>query len=341
MKDDLEMDKALTEVGARWRSTVPVMVPPSPSSFRQPRTASRLSALSAVLVLTACIGALLISLPRAAPGTQTGSTASPASTATPSNSEPEPARVDIVSPGDAVVAAGWVVQWSGIAMSLCPDLHFLGTNPACDPDRLVRLTGIPNFESLPGASREGNSQVTDHVDVTGTWTGDSLSVEHVSASMEGPGQTPQLVPCQEPEGGWPGSPPPELAEEAWLRLRHEINDHPTLYVGPWWAVFNPALGADSEGAQVVGTVGDVSAAITALQSAYRYNTCVVEVAFSTADLNGTRDLLSSRGLLARMDVDAASDRLAIRPIVLDANVAAMVQDQRDRITVEPVVLKVH
>jgi hypothetical protein len=359
VRTDDEIDRLLGAIGSEWRSTLATSRDIDPRIFHDSRRrlADQVVRLAAFASLSAVAVTLVIALRSAAPssvpaGTSAvgaANTASPSATAPLTRTEmprttPTPRVAPPTSPfedlivevGDSVTASGNVIDWGDSQPMLCADLLWVAYDPGCPAGSAVRVLGV-DVHSLPGSETEGG-WVTTYVTVTGTWAEGGIEVSDVEVASEPGLAAPPEVPCDSPSDGWPGNGSPLENEAAWIRLKNAVDGRPDLYVGLWRAMFDPERGWGIEGAQVVGTVGDVTAESERLAKIYRFNLCVVRVAFSASDLDAVAQVIARtvRDDGVETAIDPAIDRLVVYTLAFDRATAEALSPYADRLVIRPV-----
>lgn len=367
MTDNRDIDELLRREGERWRSTVSPRRQLGDSYFQERRRSRGLLAAalstSAVIVL-AVVGAVLVlrsvsvggfapsgtplavaptQSPQSPPGNPqpTISSAlapSPSArttpTAAPTSLSPPPLSV-AVQDGDRVVASGKIVD-DGSGPWICRELLAVGEHLACGGMRTVSIRGL-DPRTLPGSERESGAYVTTWVTVYGTWDGDALEATQAAATDEPDELVPPTVPCNAPEGGWPGGATGDDGEQAALALERHVATQPERYVGIWPAVIPPPHDARGAHAIVVGTVDDVDTEGAELAAIYPYNLCVVPVEFSARELEEVADQLSALDERWLVEVEPAADRVIVATDVFDQATAEAIAPYREMVLVHTVV----
>lgn len=270
---------------------------------------------------------------------------SPPSATTP----PESLLIEPLRESDSVKARGVVRGSDADGLQICEPGGQLtlgrqsptppGT-PACPADVGVPLTGVSSA-TLPGWSAIGTGGETSLVEVSGTWTGNSIAVASVQTSDSVPFAQPGLpAECAAPTTGWPGDVPSTIDGESALRtLQDAVDSEPTSLIGYWAAYENPS-NSDSAQVMVVGVVGDAAGTQTQLDSIYPYNLCVVPVDYSAADLAAVANGLEPMTMAWQPSVDETADRVVIDLPFVDDAALQRVSSVADKILFDPMVEKV-
>jgi hypothetical protein len=244
----------------------------------------------------------------------------------------------VVSEGDPVKASGFILQSEpGSGLVLC-ELRGMAPegDPACPPVR-VTLSGV-DLSKIPGwhAGGFGITMLSAHVTVVGQWVGGSVRVESIVESTRPELFPDRPAPCAAPAGGWPEPGTGDEMEAASARLTSYVNRYPDLYSG-YWPGELPSVNGQRRQALVVGTVGDVAAEQTRLNSVYLFGVCVVAAEFSATELKATaRDVEQlSRGWM--VDIDHAIDRVTVDLPVFDADAASALASIAPMVQIRPLV----
>lgn len=239
----------------------------------------------------------------------------------------------VVREGDQVTAGGNIIEDDSSVLTLCPvEPSRYGDRVGCFGPHGIRVTGI-DPRGLPGSIR-GGRWVTTFVSVTGTWNDGSIAVSSATPAEQPPVVILHPVPCDAPVGGWPGfGDDPDAVVLAGGRLRTELESKPTLY-GGWWTSTSSGSGA----VLVVGTVGDVESIAPNLHRIYPFSLCVTHVTFDTATLSEVATRLSKETDWA-VDVDPASNRVAVAVTVFDEATAMALSADMSTVLVKPLVKK--
>jgi hypothetical protein len=244
----------------------------------------------------------------------------------------------VVSDGDSVNASGFILQSEpGNGLVLC-EIRGMAPegDPACPPVR-VTLNGVDQ-SNIPGwqLGAGGVAMLSAHVTIAGQWVGGSVIVESVAESSRPEWFPDRPVPCAAPAGGWPEPGTGDEMEAASARLTSDVNSYPDLYSGYWPGELPPVNGQRRQ-ALVVGTVGDVAAEQTRLNTVYLFGVCVVAAEFSATELKVTaRDIEQlKRGWM--VDIDHAIDRVTVDLPVFDADAASALASITPMVQIRPLV----
>jgi len=284
MSTDHEIDIRLRAEGARWRSQVPIDRDVADVRFGEPvggrllgRLVLGLGSLGVLVAVVAVLTSLRLSpsvgLSDETPGRS--QPAGPESAATPAATALD---LNIVRPGDAVVATGAMAEQRG-DVYLCPT-KLLGITGGigCLGDLVI----VRNAQSWRGDVR-----------VEGVWDGQAIEATAITREKVPSGSSWPPIPCDPPAGGWPSLPTGDDGESTGRALEQEVGRHPERYIGLWPAATTNAAGDVKNRALVVGTVDDVQSVTQALTAIYPFNLCVVRSDFSAAELEPVVDELES------------------------------------------------
>lgn len=372
-----DIDRLLEAAGDRWRSSLAGPADVDANWFtneqRGIRHAPWLAAAAALAIL-----ALVVALfprtapigPSAAPESPLAALPTPGTTAqappnsspraTPTTTLPLPTSTstapafpyDIVREGDLVSVSGAIIDWSAGPIICTWEAWDLSNppQPGCVDSHQVPISGIEPRE-LPGndwrSAREDFNEVwvTDHVQLFGLWRGGII--DYVGSVPTDKPPSPSFlsvppIPCDPPSGGWPGDPEdfaPEGPEGLVLSLQAEVDRRPEIYGGFWVAWNEDTQGNVTERALVVGTVGDVESAARSLTEIFPANLCVVEVEYSTAELQVAVDDLTQNGDNWTVGTDPATNRVLVILPVIDEQAAEALAPHVDKIDVRPLAEK--
>jgi hypothetical protein len=230
---------------------------------------------------------------------------------------------EIVAEGDRVVASGVLTddRDDGIVVctqTLAASVH--GAVPVC----------IGVSVQVEGLTANDRTLLGRRVSVTGTWRANRIAVDSVDVVQRSSAELPE-VPCAEPAGGWPGNGPALAAERAAERLTGFVAGLRDTYAGTWAA----RIPGGDEIVHVVATTSSVGEAETQLRSVFAVNLCVVEVAYSGAELATVARALTAEGW--RVDVDPVTNRVAVTLPLVDEQAAQRLDDHVEMIVVRPLV----
>lgn len=368
-----QVERLLETAGDRWRSGLPGPADLDANRFATERRGVRQAPWFAIAAALAILSLVVALFPRTtaigpSPALQSPLAALPTpGTTAPQNSSPRPTPTaklplptptpaapalpyDIVREGDLVSVSGAIIDWSSGPIICTWEAWDLSNppQPGCVDSHQVPISGIDPRE-LPGndwrSAREDFNEVwvTDHVQAFGLWR-DGV-IDYVSSvPTEKPPRPSFLsvppIPCAPPSGGWPGDPEdfgPEDPEGLVLRLQAEVDRRPEIYGGSWVAWNEDAQGNVTKRALVVGTVGDVESAARSLTEIFPANLCVVEVEYSTEELQAVVDDLTQNGDNWTVGTDPATNRVLVTLPVIDEQAAKALAPHVDKIDVRPLV----
>lgn len=331
MTSDRDIDRRLHDEGARWRSEVSIDRDVSDVPFRE-RSTRRLIGQTVLGVssvgLLAAVFAVLIGLrssPAVGPsGGETPGTQQSAHTPQSAGTQPAaatPSYLDVVYPGDTVVATGALAAHKG-KLYLCPTKLLAITGGIGCMGDLVLVWGAADWDGT-------------YARVEGSWDGESIMATAVTAGQSPRGPSWPPIPCDPPVGGWPDLPTSEDGEAAGLALEEEVQRHPDRYLGLWPAATTNTAGEVSNRALVVGTVEDVESVTAALTAIYPFNLCVVRSDFSAAELQPVVDELEALGYPWHVGLEPRVGRVEVWTTVLTPRMAEAIARFSDKVEVHP------
>jgi hypothetical protein len=330
MNDDRDIDRLLHEAGARWRSVVAVDRDVAAVPFRAGAARHSIRQTFVAVGSVGVLGAALVIMiglrfPAAADpsdsqiaGTQPVRTQPPLGSQWPVvDTSP---YVNVVYPGDAVVATGVLADHKG-KLYLCPTQLVAGTG-------VIGCLGTGLVLVWPTADWDGTS-----ARVEGAWDGESITATEMTAVSPPSRLSLPPIPCDPPVGGWPGFPTSEDGESAALALQEEVDRHPERYLGLWGASTTGKAGEMSNRAVVVGTVDDVQSVTAALTAIYPFNLCVVSSDFSAAALLPVVDELDALGYHWQVDLEPRVGRVEVWTTALSPAMAEALARFSDKVEV--------
>lgn len=338
-----DVDRLLTEDGARWRSLQPA--PPEPDLTRLARRHrpgwQPLAAAAAVSMVVAGGVALAATWRSPDPVAPAGDGA-----ASPGD--------EVVRDGDRVVGQGFVVALPGRPVQLCTpsggvrvDVYPEPVPEACPI--AVTVTGL-DLDRL-SKRRERDGAVWGSARVEGVYRAGTLTVTRQEDFVEPPRAdvtAPDRMPCPEPAAGWPRQ--PDDMSAALARLNQAVNRNAAEYNGPWvlypygWHLQDRSNRKGTE-VYAVGTVGDVAAAERALREVFpAEQLCVTRVTWSKAAMDAAASRLRSpqarRVGIGTPFPDVLGDRVVAEMSVLDQAASQFLAGVTEgRVVAEPVLRK--
>jgi hypothetical protein len=299
-----DIDRLLTEDGARWRATQPA--PPEPDRTRLTRPVrSRWQPLAAAAAVVAvAAGAIGV----AAAHRSAGPPATPVASGDPGGAL---APVDtVVRDGDRVRGWGLVVALPGRPVRLCS-----GSRPQARPDggavvvprqqpgycpvgvtlRGVDLARLTDREEQSGVVW-GTAEITG-VYRAGTVTVTAQGIRSADADEGLPGALP--ADCPVPAGGWPRA---EVQSRPGVaRAGQYVAAHPDVLgsLSIAYPETTPVGGPIATQVLLVGTTGDIGAATREIRRFYADALCVRRVEHSRSQM------LAARGVIDAAYVDPA------------------------------------
>jgi hypothetical protein len=326
----IDIDRLLTEDGARWRAAQPPPPEPDPALLHRPRRPGwqPLAAAAAVVVVTAGIIAVAAVRRPADPPPATGPTAGP--TAGPTL---DPA--DIVRDGDRVAGQGLFFKPRGGPVRVCGPLGGpprplfepwpdpLNTPQMCQ--NALTVTGLDLGRLSNPEGRDG--AVWGGAKVEGVYRAGTLTVtrQEPTVSDRKSAGAHDPVPCPEPAGGWPR--PLEDLEKKWSGLDRVIRAHRDQF-NEFYLAYPYGWSLQDESNRkgitvyVVNTTGDVAAARRLLEAVFpAQHLCVRKATWSAAQMDAAvRELQTSREAarlhVAAGDKDVINDRVTAGMLVI-------------------------
>ncbi len=296
MNDDV--DRLLTEAGARWRADQPA--PPEPDLSRLDAHRARrwpaIAAAAAGVAVVASGAVILAGNPHSRP--------SPGSAVAGGDATAVDPATLVVHDGDLVEATGQVIAAPGKPVVYCAPhaetaIGYLpGHEPAptCQEGLAVTLVGV-DLDRLSDARTVKGVRV-GQATLRGTWQERTITVTeqsppgHPQYRSTGP---PEKPPCAAPPGGWQ---PGELS--GLDALDGYLNQHPDRFGGLWigWPdgyPSGPTDGPDYAGRTQVAVVevvtGDLEAAQRELAAIFAGNLCVARGRITLAEAARVRMLV--------------------------------------------------
>jgi hypothetical protein len=335
-----DIDRLLSEDGARWRAAQPAAPELDPALFarpRRPRWQPLAAAAAVVVVIAAGIGAAAL---RRSPDAPPPAAASPG---------------EIVRDGDPVAGQGFVVALPGRPVQLCVPSG--GATISIYPPPVpkpcpvaVTVTGLDLGRLSNRHEREG--AVWGSARVQGVYRARTLAVTRQEAYREPPrpdASAPDAVPCPEPAGGW--TRPPEDMEAAMRRLGQAVNRHAAEYTDlyvryPYGWHLQDQSNRKGTVVYVVGTTGDVAAARRELERVFpAEHLCVTRASWSKAAMAAAERVLrtpQARAVgIGQPFPDTLKDRVTAELLVLDEAASRFLAGVADgRVIPEPMLEKV-
>lgn len=290
-----DVDRLLTEDGARWRAVQPLAREPDPDLLDRPRP-SRWQPVAAAAAVAAV----------AASAVTAAAVRSPAPTPVTVATAPSPGPV--VRDGDRVTGQVLVSAMPGRPVRACGQLPTEGGGRSATGKALpgkpvycangltlvgVDLDRLANRETLGGT-------VIGRGDLTGTYRAGTVTVTSQRTPASAPGKTPRpaepLPPgCPAPAGGWPAR--GTLTDAQMARVQAYVNKFDHVFGAMW--VGSPRAPQWEPQVIAVSTVISVTGATEAIRRVYDGPLCVVKVT------HRREEMVSARGNLSRMVNSAA------------------------------------
>ncbi|HEY6747371.1 MAG TPA: hypothetical protein VI357_16845 [Mycobacteriales bacterium] len=290
-----DIDRMLTEDGARWRAAQPPAPDPDPAALTRPgrwRWQPLAAAAAVVAVAAGALGVAAAQRPAEPP-----SPAAPAATTPAPVGTPAPADT-VVRDGDQVRGQGLIVAVPGRPVRFCtPEQPQM--NPAPVP-----LDGPPDYcpvgVTLVGADldrlpdrRERSGTVWGTAEITGVYRAGTVTVtaQGIRPNDPGKGFAPALpADCPAPAGGWPRGEVQSLPGIG--KAGQYVAAHPDLFGSLSIAYPEPTpSGAIGTQVLVIGTTGDIGEATRAIRRFYAGSLCVRPVEHSRAQMLAARAVL--------------------------------------------------
>jgi hypothetical protein len=354
-----DVEKLLSEDGARWRASQPP--PPEPDLDRlaaarrrgarwQPIVGGRGSrwqplAAAAAVVAVVAAGVVVASLRDSTGG----------------NREDGPVASDrddmIVRDGDMVRGQGEVVALPGRPVQLCPPRPVARADVAGPPEPpppceiAVTLEGLDLDRISEREERDG--AVWGLALVEGVYRAGTVTVTRQDAPIAPPRDdvtAPDEVPCPEPPGGWPRQPRGGLEPEL-TRLRQVIEAHSgvlsDVYVRyPYgWHLQDESNRKGTE-VYVVGTTGDVAEAEAMLRAVFpAEHLCVTRVTWSKDAMAAAEEQLRSEAAkqagISDVRPETLTDRVVAHLVVLDETASTFLAGVAEgRVVADPLLHRV-
>jgi hypothetical protein len=217
-------------------------------------------------------------------------------------------------------------------MSLCDPLPVRLVEPAAPKCsaievelRASKVADVADWLSVDtGAS-------TSAVRVTGRWDGSLLVAE---ATLPPKAPPSHAIPCAEIERGH-NLPPTEQDVEALLEaLGRFVEGRKETYSGYWVTELRP--GDDKSRVAIVGTIGALAISQVEIGQVYPFARCVHPVEYSGQDLEAVQARLQMWHPDWSSSVSVVLDRVVVRVPFVDADVAAILNEQPE-IVADPLV----
>lgn len=335
-----DVDRLLSEDGARWRVTQPAAPELDPALFARPRRFRWQPLAAAAAVVVVAGGVVGVAALRSSPG-------APPPAAGPADR--------VVRDGDRVAGQGFVVALPGRPVQLCVSSGGVTVDiyppPVPEPCPVaVTVTGLDLGRLSNRHEREG--AVWGSAWVEGVYRARTLAVTRQEPYRGTPRQdvsAPDHVPCPEPAGGWPRQ--PGDMEAALHRLNQAVNQHAAEYTDLYvrypygWHLQDQSNRKGTE-VYVVGTTGDLAAARRELERVFpAEHLCVTRASWSKAAMAAAQRALTTpeaRAVGIGMPFpDTLNDRVTTELLVLDEAASRFLAGVADgRVIPEPMLEKV-